>query len=186
MNVRKKHRHENATQGELFSILTAKNPAILTLTKKLGLELIDEDTGEYLNTSDLLQLKYKHATLPYNPNEKRLDIDYYLNNEFKDKPMSDNKKWGSGKQSTTEQKPEPQKTVIYPEGILILSASDKAPEFILGDLIISPQGLIDWMNKNEALAQIHEKYGAQFRFTVKRGKNGKLYLAVSDYKPKGD
>lgn len=168
-------KHETKTQAELFAILQGKNPHIKTLVKQLSLELIDEDTGEYLNTEDLLDI------------DKYLYPEKFKNQNVKNETMKDNAKktytGNKGNQSTnsTTESNKPEK--VFPEGATIFTAREGAPEYILGDLVISPETFIEWLNDNSKLAQSSEKYGDQFRFTIKRGQSGKLYLEVNTYKP---
>lgn len=68
------------------------------------------------------------------------------------------------------------------EGIMAFDKHPNAPDFIICDVVINPDTLIDWINANPDLLTGSEKFGNQLKLQLKRSKDGKLYFAVNDYK----
>lgn len=68
---------------------------------------------------------------------------------------------------------------IYPKGISFFAPRDKAPEWVKGSIIITPNELFKWLKENESLLTNNEKYGKQI--TLQLTDNG---LRVDTYKPK--
>ena len=69
---------------------------------------------------------------------------------------------------------------IYPKGIVTFAKNEKAPDFVLGTIIINPKELIDWMNQNQNLLAEY-KGEKQLRLQALNGNKG-LYLVVDTYK----
>jgi len=73
----------------------------------------------------------------------------------------------------------------FPKGIIAFNPHEKAPDFVVASIIITPKELGEWL-KGEG-AQYYkdtEKYGKQVKLTMKKAKDGKLYLEVDIYEPK--
>lgn len=73
------------------------------------------------------------------------------------------------------------KETIYPEGVRAFSPKQGAPDFVVGDLVIEPRTLTDWLKNNAELLTDY-KGVKQLRLQILNGKKG-LYVKVSDYKP---
>lgn len=73
------------------------------------------------------------------------------------------------------------KETIYPEGVRAFSPKQGAPDFVVGDLVIEPRTLTDWIKNNAELLTDY-KGVKQLRLQILNGNKG-LYLKVNDYKP---
>lgn len=82
----------------------------------------------------------------------------------------------SGKKGSEENEP------IFPKGVIVFEPHEKAPDFIIAEIVISPETLATFLDENSDLLHTHEKYGEQLKLTLKESKGGKLYLQVNDYK----
>ena len=72
---------------------------------------------------------------------------------------------------------------IYPEGVAVFSPKN-APDFVVGDLVITPNDLVAWLKANpEHLSEYKEK--KQLRLQIKKGTKG-LYVSVNNYKKQGE
>jgi hypothetical protein len=71
---------------------------------------------------------------------------------------------------------------IYPEGIAVFNPHEKAPEFVVGSLVITPNDLVSWLKSNpDYLTEYKGK--KQLKLQIKKGTKG-LYATVDTYKPK--
>lgn len=69
---------------------------------------------------------------------------------------------------------------VFPEGIIVFKPREGAPDFILCDIIITPDTLATWLNNNQE--QLSEtKYGEQLKLQLKESKSGSYYLSVNNY-----
>jgi hypothetical protein len=72
-------------------------------------------------------------------------------------------------------------TTILPEGIRFFPKHEKAPDFVLGTMIITPNALYAWLKANPSL--LTEYNGEkQIKLQLLNSKAGKLYAAVDTYK----
>lgn len=70
---------------------------------------------------------------------------------------------------------------IYPKGIMTFKKNDKAPSFVLGTIVITPNELNKWLRENIGL--LTEYNGEkQLKLQVLQGKE-KLTLQVDTWKP---
>lgn len=69
---------------------------------------------------------------------------------------------------------------IYPKGIMCFPKNEKAPEFVLGTMVITPNQLMQWLRENEGLMSEY-KGEKQLRCQVLNGNKG-IYLQVDTYK----
>jgi len=69
---------------------------------------------------------------------------------------------------------------IYPKGIMCFPKNEKAPEFVLGTMVITPNQLMQWLRENECLMSEY-KGEKQLRCQVLSGNKG-IYLQVDTYK----
>ena len=152
--------YEKNRQREGAAILYGmmkKNPAIKKAVESFQLEFIDEETGEYLSTSDIL-------------------------NQEKNNNMA----FSKGKKTTTTgakaNDSAPKKTRHIPEGIFIYNPSETAPAFVLGKIQINLDKFEQWLNDNQDKLRETEKYGQILTLELKRApedKDGKSYLYVN-------
>lgn len=73
------------------------------------------------------------------------------------------------------------KETIYPEGVRVFSPKQGAPDFVVGDLVIEPRTLTDWIKANPDFLTDY-KGAKQLRLQILSGNKG-LYVKVNDYKP---
>lgn len=69
---------------------------------------------------------------------------------------------------------------IYPKGIMCFQKNEKAPDFVLGTMVINPNQLMAWLRENEGLMSEY-KGEKQLRCQVLNGNKG-IYLQVDTYK----
>lgn len=68
---------------------------------------------------------------------------------------------------------------VYPKGMLFFKKNDKAPSWVIGELIINPTQLFDWIADNADQLVNSEKYGNQLKLTLtEKG------LQVNTFQPK--
>jgi len=71
---------------------------------------------------------------------------------------------------------------IYPKGIRTFNKNEKAPDFVLGSVIISLKEFGDWVKENPQL--LTDYNGAnQLRLQVLKKKDGGITLTVDTFKP---
>ena len=76
---------------------------------------------------------------------------------------------------------------IFPKGIRSFAKHEKAPDFVLGAVIINPNELFSWLKENpEYLTEY--KGQKQIRFQLTLTKDGRPSLSVDTYgiEPKAD
>jgi hypothetical protein len=71
---------------------------------------------------------------------------------------------------------------VFPEGIRCFKKHDKAPDFILGTMVVTPNQLVTWLKSNSNLLTDY-KGEKQLRLQILSGKDGP-YVCVDTYKPK--
>lgn len=71
----------------------------------------------------------------------------------------------------------------FPDGLRFFPRRDTAPEWIQGSISVDPAKFVAWMKENKEKMSESLNGGKYFRFDVKLSKEGKLYVAVNDYKP---
>lgn len=72
---------------------------------------------------------------------------------------------------------------VYVEGFRGFKAHEKAPEFVLGTLIITPREFVEFLKKKEIVDLFTEYEGKkQLKINVLRSKNGGLSFDVDTYK----
>jgi len=67
----------------------------------------------------------------------------------------------------------------YAQGLYFNEPSEKAPDFVLGSISVKPGEFANWMKDN---AESKDDKG-YLRLDVKRSKGGKVYVALSTWKP---
>jgi len=78
-------------------------------------------------------------------------------------------------------KKEETKTAIFADGVLAFKPSDKAPEGIIADVIISIDRFEQFINESAHLLHSHEKYGSQLKMTLKRNEANQYYFTINTY-----
>jgi hypothetical protein len=73
-------------------------------------------------------------------------------------------------------------TKTFPEGIRCFKKHDKAPDFVLGTMVVTPNQLVTWLKSNSNLLTDY-KGEKQLRLQILSGKDGP-YVCVDTYKPK--
>jgi hypothetical protein len=63
----------------------------------------------------------------------------------------------------------------FPEGIRVFQPFPDAPAWVIGQMLISKQELVEWLNKQPK---------DQLRIDILKAKTGNYYCAVSDFEPK--
>jgi hypothetical protein len=71
---------------------------------------------------------------------------------------------------------------IYPKGIRTFAKHDKAPDFILGSVIISLNEFFKWVKENPEL-QTEYDGNKQLKLTCMTKKGGGITFSVDTYKP---
>ena len=72
-------------------------------------------------------------------------------------------------------------TKIYPKGLRTFAKNEKAPSFVLGTLVISPNEFNEWLRENQSL--MTEYNGSkQLKCQILQGDKG-IYFTVDTYKP---
>lgn len=71
---------------------------------------------------------------------------------------------------------------VLPKGIMAFNPHEKAPDWVIAQIIITPRELVDWL-KGEGLQYLKEseKYGKQLKLSILKSKEGKLYPVVDTY-----
>ena len=70
---------------------------------------------------------------------------------------------------------------IYPKGIMCFPKGDKAPEFVLGTVLITLNDLITFCKENPNLLTEY-KGQKQLKLSLKNGNKG-IYMEVDTFKP---
>jgi len=74
-------------------------------------------------------------------------------------------------------------TKLYPKGLTTFAKNEKAPDWVLGTLVVTPKTLLDWCNNDGKEWLTDYKGSAQIKLQVTKGKDGKLQIAVDTFKP---
>ena len=67
--------------------------------------------------------------------------------------------------------------IKFADGIYFNEPHERAPDFVLGSLSIKPEEFLIWLSQQA----VNEK--GYVRLKVNRSKNGKVYVALDDWKP---
>ena len=73
---------------------------------------------------------------------------------------------------------------VYPKGIVAFPKNDKAPDFVKGSIIITPDELVKWLRGDGKEHLTDSKYGKQIKLQLTEYQ-GKLSLSVDNWKPTG-
>lgn len=75
------------------------------------------------------------------------------------------------------------KKAIYPKGVMLFDKHEKAPDFVVGTLVITPNDLIEWLKENSSLLTEYNQK-KQLKLQIKKGNKG-LYAEVDTWQPSG-
>lgn len=70
---------------------------------------------------------------------------------------------------------------IYPKGFKVFAPNEKAPDFVKGALVVSPNIFNQWLRENTSYLTEY-KGEKQIRFDILQGRDG-LTIAVNTFKP---
>ena len=73
------------------------------------------------------------------------------------------------------------KEKIYVKGLRTFAKNEKAPDFVLGTLIITPNELVQWLKENEQYLTDY-KGTKQLKCQILNGDKG-IYFTVDTWKP---
>ena len=71
---------------------------------------------------------------------------------------------------------------VYPKGIIVFNPNEKAPSFVKGTIVISPNQLTEWLEQNPDHVTDY-KGEPQLKLQLLEGDKG-LYVIVDTYKSK--
>jgi hypothetical protein len=71
---------------------------------------------------------------------------------------------------------------IFPEGIKFFAKSDKAPDFVVGTMVITPAELVQFIKDNASLL-VDYNGTKQLKLQVLKSQKGGLYAQVDTWKP---
>jgi len=69
---------------------------------------------------------------------------------------------------------------IYPKGIVTFAKNEKAPDFVLGTMVITPNDFMEWIKENKSLLTDYNGK-SQIRLQILNGNKG-VYLTVDTFK----
>lgn len=72
---------------------------------------------------------------------------------------------------------------VFAKGIRTFAKKDSQPDFVLGELVITPNELFTWLKGEGAQYLTEYKDVKQLKLQVTKSRDGGLMLAVNTYKP---
>jgi len=72
---------------------------------------------------------------------------------------------------------------VFAKGIRTFAKKDSQPDFVLGELVITPNELFTWLKGDGAQYLTEYKDVKQLKLQVTKSRDGGLMLAVNTYKP---
>ena len=72
---------------------------------------------------------------------------------------------------------------VFAKGIRTFAKKDSQPDFVLGELVITPNELFTWLKGEGAQYLTEYKETKQLKLQVTKSRDGGLMLAVNTYKP---
>lgn len=73
--------------------------------------------------------------------------------------------------------------LIFAKGVQFYNKNDKAPDFVIGSIVITPRDLLDWLSADGGKYLTDYKEKKQLRLQVKKSKDGKPMVTVDTWKP---
>lgn len=74
---------------------------------------------------------------------------------------------------------------VFAKGIRTFAKHNSAPDFVLGELVITPNELFTWLKGEGAQYLTEYKETKQLKLQVTKSRDGGLMLAVNTYKKDG-
>lgn len=68
---------------------------------------------------------------------------------------------------------------VFAEGISVFQPREGAPEFVIGDLVVDVNTLVNWVKNNKQ----HLGTDKKLRMVIKKSREGKVYADVNTFKP---
>jgi len=72
---------------------------------------------------------------------------------------------------------------VFAKGIRTFAKKDSQPDFVLGEMVITPNELFTWLKGEGAQYLTEYKDMKQLKLQVTKNRDGGLMLAVNTYKP---
>lgn len=72
---------------------------------------------------------------------------------------------------------------VFAKGIRTFAKKDSQPDFVLGEMVITPNELFTWLKGEGAQYLTEYKDTKQLKLQVTKNRDGGLMLAVNTYKP---
>jgi len=72
---------------------------------------------------------------------------------------------------------------VYPKGLIAFAKNEKAPDWVIGSMVINPNQLFDWLSGEGAQYLTDYKGQPQLRLHMAHTKDGKLSISVDTWKP---
>ena len=72
---------------------------------------------------------------------------------------------------------------VYPKGIIAFAKNDRAPEWVVGSMVINPNALFEWLSGKGNQYLTDYNGNAQLNLHIAHTKDGKLSVAVDTWKP---
>lgn len=69
--------------------------------------------------------------------------------------------------------------INFAQGLYFNEPHENAPDFVLGRISVKPKEFIDWMRANHKAMNEH----GYLNIKVNRSRQGKVYVALDDWKP---
>lgn len=72
---------------------------------------------------------------------------------------------------------------VYPKGVFVFSPNEKAPDFVLGSVVINTEDLASWLKSDGAQYLTDYKGSPQLKLQILRDRSGKLNAQVDTWRP---
>jgi hypothetical protein len=83
---------------------------------------------------------------------------------------------------TTKEPAKDNNDMIFADGIRVFTPHEKAPSFVVAEIVIQPRSFTEWIKKNVDLLTTY-KDEKQIKLQLRESKGGTLYIVVNDFKP---
>ncbi len=74
-------------------------------------------------------------------------------------------------------------TKVYPKGIIGFTKNDKAPDWVVGSMVINPNQLFEWLSGEGKQYLTDYNNNKQLRLHLAHTRDGKLSISVDTWKP---
>lgn len=72
---------------------------------------------------------------------------------------------------------------VFPKGVIAFNKSEKAPEWVVGSLVINPNLFYDWLSGEGKQYLTDYKGAPQLKLSMTTSQDGRLSISVDTYKP---